>query len=76
MCIILSCVPEFDADCDCNVCYNLRNFLYVRLSCRFLYDGQRINEDDTPASLDMEDNGPLNPQTKLSLFTVLTRLCP
>lgn len=23
----------------------------------FLYDGQRINEDDTPATLDMEDNG-------------------
>ncbi|KAI6008836.1 ubiquitin-related domain-containing protein [Pisolithus orientalis] len=26
-------------------------------SIRFLYDGSRINEDDTPASLDMEDNG-------------------
>jgi len=25
-------------------------------SIRFLYDGTRINEDDTPASLDMEDN--------------------
>ncbi|KAG6329653.1 hypothetical protein ID866_9435, partial [Astraeus odoratus] len=25
-------------------------------SIRFLYDGNRINEDDTPASLDMEDN--------------------
>jgi len=23
----------------------------------FLYDGTRINDDDTPASLDMEDNG-------------------
>ncbi|KAI5119520.1 hypothetical protein M0805_002542 [Coniferiporia weirii] len=23
---------------------------------RFLYDGDRINEDDTPASLDMEEN--------------------
>ncbi|KAJ6525089.1 small ubiquitin-related modifier, partial [Mycena vulgaris] len=23
---------------------------------RFLYDGARINDDDTPASLDMEDN--------------------
>jgi len=23
---------------------------------RFLYDGVRINEDDTPASLDMDDN--------------------
>ncbi|KAF7333502.1 Ubiquitin-like protein SMT3 [Mycena venus] len=25
-------------------------------SIRFLYDGARINDDDTPASLDMEDN--------------------
>ncbi|TFK38359.1 ubiquitin-related domain-containing protein [Crucibulum laeve] len=25
-------------------------------SIRFLYDGDRINDDDTPASLDMEDN--------------------
>ncbi|VDB86136.1 unnamed protein product [Peniophora sp. CBMAI 1063] len=25
---------------------------------RFLYDGNRILDDDTPASLDMEDNGP------------------
>jgi len=25
-------------------------------SIRFLYDGQRVNESDTPASLDMEDN--------------------
>jgi hypothetical protein len=24
---------------------------------RFLYDGTRINEDDTPGSLDMDDNG-------------------
>lgn len=24
---------------------------------RFLYDGERIQEDDTPSSLDMEDNG-------------------
>lgn len=27
------------------------------ISGRFLYDGNRINEDDTPSSLDMEDNG-------------------
>jgi hypothetical protein len=26
-------------------------------SVRFLYDGNRINDDDTPASLDMDDNG-------------------
>jgi len=25
-------------------------------SIRFLYDGTRINDDDTPSSLDMEDN--------------------
>ncbi|KAF8880374.1 small ubiquitin-like modifier [Mucidula mucida] len=25
-------------------------------SIRFLYDGERINDDDTPASLDMEEN--------------------
>jgi len=25
-------------------------------SIRFLYDGARINDDDTPQSLDMEDN--------------------
>lgn len=24
---------------------------------RFLYEGSRINDDDTPASLDMVDNG-------------------
>lgn len=24
---------------------------------RFLYDGARIADDDTPATLDMEDNG-------------------
>ena len=27
----------------------------------FLYDGVRIQDDDTPASLDMEDNGKLFP---------------
>lgn len=25
-------------------------------SIRFLYDGSRINDDDTPSTLDMEDN--------------------
>ncbi|KAF9653604.1 hypothetical protein BDM02DRAFT_3182615 [Thelephora ganbajun] len=28
---------------------------------RFLYDGNRINDDDTPASLEMEDNGQYDP---------------
>ena len=31
--------------------------LWHFLCCRFLYDGERINEDDTPQSLEMEDNG-------------------
>ncbi|KXN91529.1 Small ubiquitin-related modifier 2 [Leucoagaricus sp. SymC.cos] len=26
-------------------------------SIRFLYDGNRLNDDDTPASLDMDDGG-------------------
>lgn len=29
----------------------------LRFLDSFLYDGARINDDDTPASLDMEDNG-------------------
>lgn len=37
---------------------------------RFLYDGTRINDDDTPTSLDMEDNGtpflPLLPRPVLT----------
>ena len=33
---------------------------------RFLYDGNRINDDDTPASLDMDDNGQSNPCISLS----------
>lgn len=44
---------------------NLRAFRPC-LTCRFLYDGSRINDDDTPASLDMEDNG----ASKGSLFHV------
>jgi len=28
--------------------------------CRFLYDGARIADDDTPLSLEMEDNGALS----------------
>jgi hypothetical protein len=39
---------------------------------RFLYDGTRINEDDTPASLDMEDNGQ-QPQSIHDLFFFLFR---
>jgi hypothetical protein len=30
---------------------------FVAILNRFLYDGARIQDDDTPASLDMEDNG-------------------
>jgi len=38
--------------------------------CRFLYDGNRINDDDSPASLDMEDNGQSSPSSLL-LFRAL-----
>ncbi|KAJ7453705.1 small ubiquitin-related modifier [Mycena galericulata] len=40
-------------------------------SIRFLYDGARINDDDTPQSLDMEDNGALSlfPPFPLSALT-------
>ncbi|KAF7305237.1 Ubiquitin-like domain-containing protein [Mycena chlorophos] len=31
---------------------------------RFLYDGERINEDDTPNSLEMEDDGASPPPQK------------
>lgn len=31
--------------------------MHSEFCARFLYDGERIHEDDTPASLDMEDNG-------------------
>lgn len=40
--------------------------LYVNNN-RFLYDGTRINDDDTPQSLEMEDNG-----TVLPLFSHLS----
>jgi Ubiquitin-2 like Rad60 SUMO-like len=45
----------------------VRSTIFVRVLCcmltlgplvnRFLYDGIRINDDDTPASLDMDDGG-------------------
>jgi hypothetical protein len=31
--------------------------LWTHFALRFLYEGDRITEDATPASLDMEDNG-------------------
>ena len=39
--------------------FSSRIRLDADLNCpdRFLYDGARINDDDTPDSLDMEDNG-------------------
>lgn len=40
-----------------------------QISIRFLYDGTRINEEDTPATLDMEDNGQQPPPIQ-SLFFV------
>ncbi|KAI9463127.1 ubiquitin-related domain-containing protein [Boletus coccyginus] len=39
-------------------------------SIRFLYDGNRINEDDTPASLDMDDNDTIDVMVeRTSLFS-------
>ena len=35
----------------------VEHLLTIRAPRRFLYDGNRISEDDTPSSLDMEDNG-------------------
>ena len=40
----------------------------VYLPPRFLYDGERITDDDTPSSLDMDDNG-----TSLTFFALLQR---
>ncbi|KAH9172455.1 small ubiquitin-related modifier [Lactarius sanguifluus] len=34
-------------------------------SIRFLYDGARINDEDTPASLDMEDNDTIDVMVEL-----------
>lgn len=35
----------------------LRANLWSAHSNRFLYDGNRLNDDDTPALLDMDDGG-------------------
>lgn len=40
-------------------CYFDTHYFLPFLLFRFLYDGARIQDDDTPASLDMEDNGVL-----------------
>ncbi|THH12478.1 hypothetical protein EW146_g7661 [Bondarzewia mesenterica] len=53
-------------------------------SIRFLYDGSRITDDDTPASLDMEDNDtidvmvepPTNPAAAIAPFDTLTPTTP
>ena len=46
--------------------------LVLWIDDRFLYDGERINEDDTPASLDMEDNGETKcPLSKSNAFCKL-----
>lgn len=39
--------------CKNKVTYSTRSIP----QCRFLYDGARITETDTPSSLDMDDNG-------------------
>ncbi|KIN99164.1 hypothetical protein M404DRAFT_155796 [Pisolithus tinctorius Marx 270] len=43
-------------------------------SIRFLYDGNRINEDDTPASLDMEDNDTIDVMVERTIFNILNHL--
>jgi hypothetical protein len=49
--------------------------LYAKIkNHRFLYDGSRINDDDTPASLEMEDNGNVvsfSPHSSISPRVVL-----
>lgn len=46
------------------------NWIFIVL--RFLYEGNRINDDDTPGSLDMEENGLFSSRFKVS--RVLIRL--
>ena len=41
--------------------------------CRFLYDGNRINDDDTPATLEMEDNGWFSSSPPSLTANMLTR---
>ncbi|KAH0835512.1 Rad60/SUMO-like domain-containing protein [Lanmaoa asiatica] len=44
-------------------------------SIRFLYDGTRISEDDTPTSLDMEDNDTIDVMVeRTSLLFSLSRV--
>jgi hypothetical protein len=46
---------------------------YFASPCRFLYDGARISDDDTPSSLDMEDNGVFISVSRcVQLFTVFS----
>ncbi|KAH8114269.1 ubiquitin-like protein [Phellopilus nigrolimitatus] len=43
---------------------------------RFLYDGDRINDDDTPASLDMEENDTIDVMVERQSFHPFVRsLC-
>lgn len=58
---------------DWRDCASLGASKTVRLPghCRFLYDGNRIQEDDTPASLDMEDNGTLIQDVPIASLVVL-----
>jgi hypothetical protein len=54
-------VSELDVELTAitTIIYNFAFWMILHSLLRFLYDGQRINEDDTPASLEMEDNGML-----------------
>lgn len=52
--IILSYLPDMFHFAVIDFCMAWTVFWFDFI--RFLYDGNRINDDDTPASLDMEDN--------------------
>ncbi|TFY66115.1 hypothetical protein EVG20_g4980 [Dentipellis fragilis] len=39
-------------------------------SIRFLYDGSRINDDDTPASLDMDDNDTIDVMARARAISI------
>lgn len=54
---------------SCELKTPLSDAFSVGFSNRFLYEGQRISEDDTPSSLDMEENG------ASSLRSLIGRIC-
>ena len=57
--MFLSLPSPFFFSGDARVAHVHYSYTYLSLwiTNRFLYDGNRISEDDTPSSLEMEDNG-------------------